>query len=1011
MIADTIKQHREKLRKLLVNALLKDIQTGYKRLNTFIIEYEKACAELVEIIRKEKKTGHSTGLLVKHIEHRKQVLGTLDAWITKKENPTLPEVFAGFDSSMQQVIEETQPHWITAQQEERFRPQPGDDRIRKIIKTLKYGAYQLHLVFFKTVRRIRKNASGAAESLPVWHQKIPARKLTLWYYENSLIKHFIPFADEANKQLAQLAFEVWQLDDALFKQSLQLLHHQSNKTDFLTHYEASFSPAVSNIKHSIEEMRKALRPSLMKLIDETDQHFEHRCLIAGTIESPGFLNADVIRKQVRAKLRKRHTMLVGRRANTLFALTDDWKFNQEIYILTGNADNFRQLFHSSVRKRADLVRKELHRIYAFLQKTQIDIKGEDAGALREQLEHLKYIAGKNLYNTIIPEVRQAMMEQGFPELINATENDLVSVLSSKNRKRILIKDFNPGRAYRDRALEAISLMQLIEFDIAGELRRLIAGSKKQSRDELEKLEGRFQDIGRMVLFNLESAILMPQKQKDASAEETAEQAKAGIQRSIDRYSDLLGAFNSFIDKMQSDFDTAIAKFNNALLELTDNARVDKIRYRIIKAKALKNRERFFRIVSTRSKASLRKGHNYFRTFRKGTITNLQQIRSSLGIHQLSKEISLEVTDFLAKDQDKLKKLPFVYRRLFVNEPLKDAAFYHPRLEEKSSLLKAYRKWQDGSFMAALIYGEKGSGISTFVYMFFEEALEQKPKIYQLLLNQRIMTEEDLFTMLGNSIRGEAFSSFEAFEAFIQENSPFVLFLDKLHLMYMRQPGGFQLLKRLFEIISSTSRQVFWICSCGFYAAQLLDKSIGLFGYFPQLIRIKSLETEKVRNIIMLRHNASGYKLHFSASEADFATRGFSKKTEQQQQELLKEKFFERINRMAQSNISFALQLWLHSTNRVEENVVYLDSLDSLDLSFVHNLPDEVIFGLHTLVLHEILDERQLAQIMHISPRQAYMMLMRLKDRGIVVQHNGMFSIHPLLYRESLALLQNKNLVY
>lgn len=1011
MITDTINQHPERLRKSLSRALLKDIRSNYKRLYNCLVDYEQACEGLIDKIRKTKNATHDTKLLSAHIEQRKLVLGILDGWICKKEKADLKVVFSEYDVRLQEIIDDMQSHWTVIQADERFNPQLNDKPFKKTIKALKRGTYKLHLALFRMGRLLRKRSADNKKSKPVWHQKIPAKKLTLWHYENELLRQYIPFADDAIKKVALLAFDAWQADDVFFRQLMLFMDDKKTKKDFLNHYETNFLPAIHQAKSGIESELNALRPALMQIFDDVDLSFKDHCEVAGTIESPWFLYTKLARSFYRDRYRKTLAKLTDRRTNTLFALADDWKFNQDIYILTGNANKSNQLFKSTLKKRADLVRKELKRIQAFLEKTRDEIKDTDADKLREQLEQLKYNAGKNLYNIIIPNVTQTLDEQRFSELINSTEKDLVSALSSKNRERILIKGFNPAKAYADNALKSISLVQLIEFDIAGGLQKSIVLCRKQSFQELEQLKGRLQDMGRMVLFNLESAILMLQKQADNGTDETIEQAKAGMNRSIDRYSDLLEGFNSFINDMQQDFDTAITDFNNALLELTDNAMVDKIRYRIIKASALKNRERFARLLKTRSRSAFRKGRNQFSILQKGTETKLKQIRDSLGIQQLSKEISVEVADFLAKDREKLQKLPFVYRRLFLNEPLKDAAFFHPRKDEKATLLKAYNQWKEGSFMATLIYGEKGSGISTFVYMFFEEMLEHKPKIHQLLLSKHIITEKDLFAELGQGMRGEDFVTFDEFEAYVRENSPFVLFVDKLHMMFMRQPGGFQLLKRLFEIISSTSRQVFWICSCGLYAANFLDKSIGLFGYFPQMISMKSLEKEKVRSIIMLRHNASGYTLHFLSSAADHAVRGFSKKPEKEQQEMLKEKFFEQVNRLARSNISFALQLWLHSTNKIENNVVYLDSLDALDLSFVHNLPEEVIFALHALVLHEVLDQMQLAHIMHISPRQAYMMLMRLKDRGIVVQQNGMFSINPLLYRESLSLLKEKNLIY
>lgn len=1011
MIEERLTEHREKLRKTLPAVLLKDLHAQFRALLKYIDSYEEAAGELMTQLRNAKNPAESKNFLAGHIEHRKKNLELLNSWVSKRQKISPGFVFNGYDEKFTEILGDLPTYWECKQSEERFHKATGDNKLIKAIKIIKKYTYSTQLFFHRVSNWIRAKTGRKTKEKPLWNQKIPVRKLTALCYENRLLMHFSVLSDDKMKEVAMLAREIWRADDALFCKLRALSEKSISIKDLLAYYEAEFLPVIHQTRSVVTGHKESLRPLLMEAWKDMDHAFSAMVRVAGTLEMPGFIFPNIWLRHRRSRLRSEHVWQTRRRTNTLFALADDWKFNQEIYTLTVSALKIKALFKQSMQERSKFVKKSMQTVASFFNNSRENMGSASLPELNKKLQHLKYAAGKDLHNTIIPEVIKVLQNNAFPELVTETKNELLEVLSSKTRKRILIKGFDPARAYSDKSLETISLLELLEFDIAGKLEKAIYQIRLRSLKELDDFRGRLKDLGRMALFNIDSAMLMAEKQENANPDEIAAEARAGIQRAIDRHAELFDAFDQFVQKIQTEFDEIIAEFNNGLLALTDNSKVDTIRYRIIKTRALKKREHFYTTVKRRGQKAWHKTKRHFRFINKNIRGNLHKIRSQLGIQEHSKDISVEISDFLANDHEKLKKIPFVYRRLFVNEPLTDTAFFHPRREAKNALASAYQKWKGASFTATLIYGEKGSGISSFVHMFFKENLDGELEKFLFLPNNRILTEKDLLAQLGISLQNKAFTSYDDFIQFVEKKAPFVLFVDKLHMLYLRQPAGFQLLKRLLEIISNTSKQVFWVCSCGLYAANFLDKSIGLFGYFPQLIRMRSLETEKVRNIIMLRHNASGYKLHFLPSAEDLAQKNFTRKSPEEQQAILKEKFFTGINKLSQSNISFALQLWLHSTGKVEDSTVYLNSLDSLDLSFIYNLPDEVVFALHALVLHELLDEEKLAEIMNIGKAQAYMMLMRLKDRGIVVQQYGTFGIHPLLYRQSLALLHDKNLVH
>jgi len=102
---------------------------------------------------------------------------------------------------------------------------------------------------------------------------------------------------------------------------------------------------------------------------------------------------------------------------------------------------------------------------------------------------------------------------------------------------------------------------------------------------------------------------------------------------------------------------------------------------------------------------------------------------------------------------------------------------------------------------------------------------------------------------------------------------------------------------------------------------------------------------------------------------------------------------------------------LRSAGKLINNTVFLISLNDIDFSFIRNLSGDVIFCLQALMLHEKMDAWQFASVSNLPQKQAYMLLMRLKDRGIVIELDDNFAMNPLLYRHISLLLKDKNLIH
>jgi hypothetical protein len=223
---------------------------------------------------------------------------------------------------------------------------------------------------------------------------------------------------------------------------------------------------------------------------------------------------------------------------------------------------------------------------------------------------------------------------------------------------------------------------------------------------------------------------------------------------------------------------------------------------------------------------------------------------------------------------------------------------------------------------------------------------------------------------------------------------------------------------LFELISKTNKQVFWICSSTIYGWLYLNKTLNISDYFEYVIRLENIEDDKMCEVILKRHRVSGYGLRF-LPPADASHKKYDKMSEHERQDVLRETYFADLNRITEGNFSLAQLFWMRSALEVTEDTITMDSLHSLDFSFIKATPLSKTIILHLLLLHDGLTAEQYALLTHQrhpennepKPAKARLELLQMLDDGLIVKEHETYYINPLLYRPIVSLLQTKNFLY
>lgn len=133
--------------------------------------------------------------------------------------------------------------------------------------------------------------------------------------------------------------------------------------------------------------------------------------------------------------------------------------------------------------------------------------------------------------------------------------------------------------------------------------------------------------------------------------------------------------------------------------------------------------------------------------------------------------------------------------------------------------------------------------------------------------------------------------------------------------------------------------------------------------------------------------------------------------DQEKQDYLQKEFFYALNKFAKSNISLALLFWLRSTKNVTKDTITIASLKELDFSFLLSLSINKIFTIYNLLLHDGLTVEQHSEIFNDTSSNNEMLLQVLFDDGLIIKKENRYLVNPLLYRQTVDLLQSKNIIH
>ena len=375
-------------------------------------------------------------------------------------------------------------------------------------------------------------------------------------------------------------------------------------------------------------------------------------------------------------------------------------------------------------------------------------------------------------------------------------------------------------------------------------------------------------------------------------------------------------------------------------------------------------------------------------------------------------IEEELTRFLTETKLRIKALPYVYQRLFRLSPLEDERFFAGRDDELTKIGDQFDKWKNNLHAATAVVGERGSGKTTLIN-FAEEHYFKQDTVIKYDFSRLEYSETALLEVLKQIFNINEAKDFNDLKIKIENlKEKKVVIFENIQNVFLRVIDGFQGLEKLLLLMSQTNHQIFWMITCTIYSWHYLDKVLQISKYFHNVIQLGDLPEIQVKEIILKRHRVSGFEIEYTEPEAIKNNRKYRKiSVQEKKQEYLQNLFFRDLNELSNGNISVAMLFWQRAIQEIRTDTLIVYPFLNLDFSFLYQLSYEELFTLAAFLQHEIRNVIQHAHIFHQNQTKSALMLNRLLNNGIIVQHPNGYHIHPFLYRAIVRTLKSKNIIY
>lgn len=783
-------------------------------------------------------------------------------------------------------------------------------------------------------------------------------------------------------------------------------------------FATSCKKYINQLKKHFSKVRADLNTILtdtQKSIELNFKEYQDLFKIAGSLLLPRYKFTSGKYIRLLANLEKQSKSDLEKWNNYSLLLCDEWIKDLELsafqFHITRYYFEARHILKNNLDFKIKPIIVELSgKVNDVLKKIE-PLKDLSESEFKSFLKKEKHLLTKELQAKYLPYLIDVLTQANLEKFIHILSNRVSVNVNELSDLHTIVTDYSQKRYTPIYKSDKIKFKELIQFEIMSVSSGIIAVYDDELNTELESLKRKISSIDQIVEYNLEAAIDMLDPESSNESGQAHKVAVSGLERTLSNLDNINDDLNTFLNNATIKIAEIASDLQQDIQKLGDNEHILQLKIRIARAQTKEQLIKFRTIIWQYIKTLIPKIWRITLKAIRRIRTSYRKVQKLSGLASVADQNEYAIFDFISEYKNKFKRLPFIYQRLFNTEPLDDQRFFIGRDKQFNKIKSAFERFKSGQPASIAIIGEKGNGKTSLVYFATQDVLAGQ-KIHSIDFQRSVYNEEELIQFLK-----EAFSikNVISFEALIEElnkiEDKHILILENLHNLFLRTIDGFKAIERLFLMMSKLQEKFFWLITSGLYGWEYLDKVINISDYFHHIIELTSLDDGDIRQLIEMRHKASGYGLKFMTSEKFNRNRSYRKiKSENDKQAFLSDYFFKNLAEDSNGNIKVAMQLWLSAIDKIEEEDIYINMEFYFDHQILLNLTHDENFTLAAFIQHEYLTIKEHAKIFHQSEETSDLMINHLHKKGILDLNGNNYVINTLIYRPIIKNLKFKNIL-
>ncbi len=536
----------------------------------------------------------------------------------------------------------------------------------------------------------------------------------------------------------------------------------------------------------------------------------------------------------------------------------------------------------------------------------------------------------------------------------------------------------------------LSLHRLLVFVVETELLTPMSEQISEITVMVQKGNDIGQDVTRLISLNQEDAA----PEVSAMTGETAENLTSVFNIALTRVTEGREMFENLQENLENTLNQYLNNVFDALNAFSI-ARADKTLPHYFREKQGKN-------VMTRFERVVQYVRQRVVAYRIGRLYRHHTGALSMGEWKIRQnkptpvETIRDMAEMVSPKSHVLDSLPFYYRHLFLGKPPVTRAFWLGRKTELSAAEKAVNRYKSGTGGALMIVGEQGAGKTALCRHIGTKYFNSRNVF---LVNPPSGGSIDV-SVFQNRLKSalQIKGAYDGLFSKLPSNS--VVIFNDIELWWERSVQGFNVITHLTHIIHKYGDACFFILNAGSHAFALMNRLHRIEDFFLDIIDCSPLDPETLRDIVLLRHQATGMSFSYAGKPREALS------------ELKLARLFVHLYQESRGNVGVMLQNWVRSIRNVKTGMLVIDDLTVPDTRVFFDLDDLHLVLAGQFYLHKRLRRDRISRIMQMPVSDAMHHVKALQRYGLVVESfRGVYELSPFVRPYLADLLIQKGIVW